>query len=1043
MRPALFVVAVAAAAAFLVPSDALIFEAARRSRPRPELEAYFRKRASGGPGSADALRELARLRRSLGDREGEKLLRETLRNSDPEDAANLEALMRLYAWENRPDDAYVLARSLVGRFPDRRDLRELALELAEYSGRAAEARPHAVWLLERGLRTERMARVFVAARDARGIRSVLASPREQAEALVAMGAQKEAIAAYREHLILDPLDTYAKRWLARLYRWNHRPMDAARELEESLAIEDDPEVRKELLAIYRSVNRIDLMLPHLPAGLERAEILVAVGRVEEARDLYWRFRRFDRLLELARGMPLEDEELRVRERMPMDAENRERLADLYAWRKDFARALALYESVNSERAVDMHLALGDAEGALRTAGRLGLHRRLGDLHLWSGDVERAIREYAQVPGEELEVARLLLSLGRKDEAARILDALPDGTDPYPMAELYFYAGRGARGLEILRSLPAAALDFERAEEITRAAAGPDGARFYEWLLTLRPRHEACLRALADLYEALGRKEDLVRTLRTLVDVSPRDAELHARLGLILSDRLLLERAVGLGSREPLVVRRLAEIARGERRTADAVAYFRAYHRLRDDDAETHFALAELTGDAAEIQRAWDLLPPGEKRIRARILIWRGDLARAEALLREAGDGEGLAELLLSMRRLEEAAQLPLTLRQRAVLAIYRGRHAEAARLLRQLDLTDPDVRSALGDALFALGRWREAEEYASPELRLHIRGTHGPEASTDLRLHEAPDERHVSLEARYRAYLTQELFFRIGGVRHALKGEVGTAAAERSADLERADASFHYRLLPGLRVGGGAAGWRNEFEETASGTAEALWETAPVAVELQGEFGGPWIGSLEAALLGGRRDRVSLQATASPFAGLHLLAGAERLRYEAGEGEEFGLEGETAEELRLRARAELRLWTGPGSVGRYFFDLPLRRDAAFDTHLAVFAQFDSSELEGSEALVSFVQLVPESRMLSAGPAAAWAGEGWGITASLFAGQDDARGFGFGKLWGGSLGAVATVGDRWKFSALGEYVNEQRQAVAGEAWTVTFGLHFNF
>lgn len=1041
MKPTLFVLAVVAVAWVLLPEEAQILGAARRSRPRPELEEYYRSRLDG-PAGAAALRELVRIRESRRDADGALALRERLRLLEPDDLQNLEALMKAYAWRNRTAEALALAEGLIARSPGRADLRELAVELAEYRGRAAEALPHARWLLERGVRNPRMARAFIAAKDVDGVKSILASPRKQAEALVAIGAQLEAIRAYREHLAAEPLDVGAKRWLARLYRWNGRPLEAAAELEESLAIDDDPEVREELLGIYRSVNRIDLMLPHLPEGLERAEILVALGRVEEAKRIYWKYSRFDKLLELARGMPLEDEELQIREKMPMDEENRKRLADLYSWRKDFAKALALYESVYHERAVDMYLALGDMEGALRVARQLGLHRRLGDMYLWAGDLERAAAEYLRVPGEELEVTRLYIVLGKKAEALRILDALAGG-EPYSLANLYLYAGRADRAAGILARIPPEELDLERVEEMARAADGPAAVAFFEMLLRHRPRHEPYLLALAEHYEWLGRKEDYVRTLRVLLELRPRDAELHAKLGLFLSDKALLERALALGSREPLVLRRLAEIARGERRVRDAVELYRAYHRLKDDDPESHFALAELTGDPAEYRLAWDLLPPGEKRIRARILVWRGELALAEKLLREANDVEGLVDLLLQMKRYREAEALPMTARQRAVLAILRGRHAEAVKLLKQLDLTDPDVRTALGDSLFALGRWMEAERYAGPELRREIRGTYGAEASTDLRLYDSADERHVALTGRYRMYVTEDAFFRVGASWDSLKGRVLALGEDRAVSLERADALFFYRLTPEFRVGGGVAGWHSDLGEAASGILEATYETGEVALDLFGEFDGPWMETLEAALLGGTRHRLAAQASASPLERLFVLAAVERLRYQASDDAEFGPAGETAEEFRARARVEFRLWTGKGSAGRYFYDLPLRRESSFGTHVSLFAQADYAKLDGDEPLVRFVQLLPESRMLTAGPSAGWAGKDWAVTGSFFIGQDDARDLGFGRLWGGSAGAVATFADEWKFGAFFDYVNEQRQAAAGSAWTFTFGLNHNF
>src|SRR6185503_21304177 len=127
---------------------------------------------------------------------------------------------------------------------------------------------------------------------------------------------------------------------------------------------------------------------------------------------------------------------------------------------------------------------------------------------------------------------------------------------------------------------------------------------------------------------------MIRALKELLALRPNDAELCAKLGLLLNDRKLLERAAELGCREPRIYRMLADIARNEHRPQDAIRYYRRYHELDRGDAESHFALAELTGDSAEYALAWELLPPGERKIRIRILIWKREFEAAIALLKE-------------------------------------------------------------------------------------------------------------------------------------------------------------------------------------------------------------------------------------------------------------------------------------------------------------------------------------------------------------------------------------------------------------------------
>src|SRR5438128_295619 len=163
----------------------------QRSVPHPEMEGYFERRLAKEGDVPDVLRELIRIRRENGDRDGEIALRERLKAADGEDAANLEHLVDAYVWTNRSEEAYGLARRLLGRFPERRDLHELLLDLAGYTGRGDQEYGHALWLLQHGARDRRMARAAIGARDAPMINAVISSPADRSEALVAIGAEKE------------------------------------------------------------------------------------------------------------------------------------------------------------------------------------------------------------------------------------------------------------------------------------------------------------------------------------------------------------------------------------------------------------------------------------------------------------------------------------------------------------------------------------------------------------------------------------------------------------------------------------------------------------------------------------------------------------------------------------------------------------------------------------------------------------------------------------------------------------------------------------
>ncbi|HYF01206.1 MAG TPA: tetratricopeptide repeat protein, partial [Planctomycetota bacterium] len=700
MKRLFFAVAAGLALLGLRPSEDRIWSAFPRSNPRPELESFFRACVDRGERVDHALRQIARIRRADQDRAGEIAARERLSVVAPSDWDNLQELARVYLWDGRPDQAFDAVERLILAVPNRREARVTAVELAEACGRPDVALPHAYWLVGRRMRHPALVRLFVAARSLEGILASTDVPLERARALVATGmreGQALAIEEYLEHVERKPDDLAARRELADVLSWNERPLDAAGQWEEIVRRSDDGDARRKLLSLYRAIHRIDLLLPHLPEGEERASVLTALGRIQEARDAWERLGRMDKVLELAIGAPLEDEELAVRERMAPTRENRERLAALYAWRRDFRRALALYEELDHERAVDLHLVLGDIPSAILTAERLGLHARLGDLYVQIGEYEKAIAAFRKIPGEERELARLLVLVGRPEEAVAILDAMTG--QEYVRAELYVYAKRGDKAVALLRTLPGGELDLERVVRLARMADGPTAEALCRLVLDQAPDDVAALRLLADLHEWAGRSADLETVLRRLVALVPDDPGLLARLGLTARDRGMLERALALGAKDPRILRVLADIALAEGRKADAIALLRRYLELKPEDFEAQFALAELTRDPADYARTWALLPPDEMRIRARLLMREGRLAEAEALLKAAGDTEALADLYLRTNRLDEAEKLPLTPRQKADLAIRRGRFEEAIAILRTLDLKDPDIRRALAESL--------------------------------------------------------------------------------------------------------------------------------------------------------------------------------------------------------------------------------------------------------------------------------------------------------------------------------------------------------
>ncbi|RPH45139.1 MAG: hypothetical protein EHM91_07795 [Planctomycetota bacterium] len=543
---------------------------------------------------------------------------------------------------------------------------------------------------------------------------------------------------------------------------------------------------------------------------------------------------------------------------------------------------------------------------------------------------------------------------------------------------------------------------------------------------------------------MGDREGMIRALQELLALRPNAGELCAKLGLLLNDRALLERAAKLGSREPRIYRMLADFARAEKRPKDAIEVYRKYHLLDPGDAESHFALAELTGDPSEYALAWSLLQPGDRKIRIRILIWRKDFEAAIALLKEEKDWETLVDVLFELKRFEEAAKLPLTVRQKALVAYHLRRFEEAVTLLRKLDRQDPAIRTALGDSLFALGRWREAEEYASPELKKHIDGTYGPESSGDVQFLNGPQDRQMGASARYRMALGQPSWVRMGLQARDLEGQIEALSDERSETIEQADVGVHVLLFSALKLSAGGGGWHSDSGSEAGGSAEIEVRQETWNIALSGVFNDPWADTIRTAVLGATRHAAQLRSFVAAVPQRLLLSGSiEGLRYESHQDLDLGLDGEQLSEMRARARVEFRLLSGEGKAGQYFYDLALRNESVVESHLGISAQADYSRLTGSDEMLAFTQLAPETEMITFGPTAGLANGTWGVTGSLFVGLDPARDLPFGKLYGGSAGLILIPTDGWRITSLFDYVSESRSTIKGATWTATVGLNYNF
>ncbi|HYF01283.1 MAG TPA: tetratricopeptide repeat protein, partial [Planctomycetota bacterium] len=482
------------------------------------------------------------------------------------------------------------------------------------------------------------------------------------------------------------------------------------------------------------------------------------------------------------------------------------------------------------------------------------------------------------------------------------------------------------------------------------------------------------------------------------------------------------------------------------RWAEALALL---EKLDPADPDVLRARADCLVQLGRFDEADALVPGISVRPRALLAMKEGRWADALALLEslDPADKDVLlarAECLARLGRFDEADGLVpgLGTRFRALLALERGDLALAIDLLKRLDRTDPDIRAALASALLESGRWQEAEEYATPELRREIRARYGPEGMLAVRVDDRASEQAAAGAARYRMPLSESFAIRAEAQVFRLDGPVAGEVEDQTLLLEAARLYAMYVPSPRLSLEAGAGGWSGEAETRPTGSVGATAGGSAWRGRLALEASAPWVDTAEAVAAGGTRHRGSLELTLTPFRFLVLHAAAERSRLELGEAP-VGVSEGPLDETRLRGRAEVRFWTGEGVIGRGFYDSELREDYALASHVGLAVQADAASLEGPEDALTYVQLLPESRAYTVGPTAAWASKSAGIWATGFVGADPERDLDFGTLWGGSAGAIFVIGDAWKLSVSGDYVSETRQLEGGSSWGAFVGLHHNF
>lgn len=325
------------------------------------------------------------------------------------------------------------------------------------------------------------------------------------------------------------------------------------------------------------------------------------------------------------------------------------------------------------------------------------------------------------------------------------------------------------------------------------------ALLYERVLALRPTDREATEALADLYAARNRWEDLKKLLHARLERARDQAErleAHLRVAELAFRRLRDTTA----AQEDL--RAAAELAPGDRRIWELMA-------------QVCDATGDIAGSVAALERLVAALHGGDDR-----------LAEARALLRLADHHEELDDDTAALRRYREAlALVPDDTGALERFAAAASRHGDAADAIsayrRLVDGSGPsDRRRRAGQQLlqlYVIIGDRDAAHALVPSLQ--------DEPSPDVlmglaRLEEACDEYGAAAElwARAAAQLDGQ---------HAAAAELERARACRAAgraDEERAALGRAFALAPTAQEGlAAASGLIRMAREAGDPLAEAAW----------------------------------------------------------------------------------------------------------------------------------------------------------------------------------------------------------------------------
>ncbi len=502
--------------------------------------------------------------------------------------------------------------------------------------------------------------------------------------LSAASGQKETVARaveqYREILRIDPTDTEAALWLARLYRLQSEREKAGEVLRGVLEREPENE------AAVEQLTQLWLDMGHSAEAIALLERIVNRSPTPGLLDLLG-----DAYTQMHDPVRAEQAFRRAVEAEPGEANHRRGLAQALVAQEKLEAALEQYKKL-SEIEPD------DPDNYLRMAQ---IHRQLNQLDLAE---ENLLLAKQRAPGN-LEViyyeAVIYEAQGRFDDAIRVLsDAVagikaqagaPSPASRRTLAFLYEKLGQIYRGVE---NYPAAISTFQE-------------------MLKLGPEEDRRGRVLlVDTYRA---NRDLTRALeesRKALELYPKDHSIRINHALLLGEKgdtdqaATLLRAMLAGSSEDREIYvDLAQVYERGRRYVDAEAAARAAEKLAARPADNEMVWFML-GAIYERQKRYDLAEEQFKRVlqvnprNAQALNYYGYmLADLGTHLDEATE--------LVKRALAEEPYNGAYLDSLGWAYFKQNRLAEAEGQLRKAverNAHDPTIRDHLGDVYVKTGR---------------------------------------------------------------------------------------------------------------------------------------------------------------------------------------------------------------------------------------------------------------------------------------------------------------------------------------------------